>query len=91
MAVRHAAHTPNGQRVAFYDALFFTRYSACSASSVAALSDPQHHVPGNWIAQLLSDVARVFRALAPVIRVIDDGYAHDCVTLSAFRPASSAE
>jgi hypothetical protein len=40
---------------------------------------------------LLSDVARVFRALAPVIRVIDDGYAHDCVTLSAFRPASSAE
>jgi hypothetical protein len=59
--------------------------------SVAALSDPQHHVPGNWIAQLLSDVARVFRALAPVIRVVEDGYAHDCVTLSAFRPARSAE
>ena len=58
---------------------------------VAALSDPQHHVPLNWIAQLFGDVARVFRALAPVIRVVEDGYAHDDVTLSAFRPAGSAD
>src|SRR2546429_5085567 len=58
---------------------------------LTALSHPQHHVPKNRIAQLLGDVARVFRPLAPVSRVVEDGCAHDSVALSAFRPVGSSE
>jgi hypothetical protein len=56
--------------------------------ALIVFGDPRHHRSRDGVGQLLGDAARLFRTLAPMIRIVEDGRAHALTFASARRPAS---